>query len=367
MTSRKKKTVLSLVGARPQFVKLAPLAAALKKSFHHIIVHSGQHYDARMSDSFFSQLHIPDPNINLEIGSGNHGQQTGRMLEKFEAVLLEKKPDMVLVYGDTNTTLAGALAAAKLHIPVGHIESGLRSFNKRMPEEINRIVADATADLLFYPTTAARENLLCEGQKNGLVNSGDLMYEILDACTELSGFRSKQYEQFGVGERDYCLVTLHRAENADHKDRLEKFVDILKSLPCPAVFLVHPRTRKNLIAFGLMKTLDDSPSVVVSEPLPYIETLSLLSTARALLTDSGGMQKEAYFLGCPCITLRSETEWVETVKAGANTLADLSKKKILTALKSKASRRRKLNYRIRGIKPSDVIAGAIESFLTKHE
>lgn len=367
MTNRKRKIVLSLVGARPQFVKLAPLAAALKKKFRHIIVHSGQHYDARMSDSFFSQLKIPAPDINLNIGSGSHGRQTGRMMEKFESVLLKKKPDMILVYGDTNTTLAGSLAAAKLHIPVGHIEAGLRSFNKDMPEEINRIVADATADLLFYPTSAARANLRQESLNKGLVKSGDLMYEILDACTTLPAFRKKQFEQFGFGERDYCLVTLHRAENADSKERLTKFADILNSLPYRAIFLVHPRTRKNLKRFGLMKSLQKSSSIIISEPLPYIETLSLVSTARALLTDSGGMQKESYFLGCPCITMRRETEWVETVTAGANVLTDLSKKKVLTALKSPTKKRRKLNYRIMGVKPSDVIAGAIESFLRKNE
>lgn len=366
MANRNKKTILSVVGARPQFVKLAPLAKTLRRQFRHSIVHSGQHYDKQMSDSFFSQLHIPEPDINLNIGSGSHGRQTGQMLEKIERVLLESKPDLVLVYGDTNTTLAGTLAAAKLHIPVGHIEAGLRSFNKHMPEEINRIVADVTADLLFYPTPTARKNLQNNGVRKGLVKSGDLMYEILDACTKLPNFKAKHYKKFGLAAGEYCLVTLHRAENADDAARLKRFVEMLHALPYPALFLVHPRTRKNLHQFKLMKTLETGPSVIVSEPLPYIETLSLQSTARALLTDSGGMQKEAYFLGCPCLTLRCETEWVETVTSGANALVDLSQKKIIAALNKPVRKRRRLQYRVRGRKPSEVITGAIASFLNKN-
>ncbi len=361
--ARKKKVILSLVGARPQFVKLAPLAARLKKEFRHIIVHSGQHYSAGMSDVFFSQLKIPSPDINLSIGSGSHGKQTGKMLEKFESVLFDTKPDMVLIYGDTNTTLAGALAASKLHIPIGHIEAGLRSFKNTMPEEINRKVADTLSDILFYPTPVARKNLIAEGVTKGLVKSGDLMYEILDACTRLSLFKRNHYKQFDLKKNAYGLVTLHRAENSDDPERLKRFVTILESAPIPMLFLMHPRTKKNLKTFDLLKRLKQADHIIVKDPLSYIETLSLISNARILLTDSGGMQKEAYFLGCPCVTLRPETEWVETVQAGVNILADMKPGKVLGAFRKGSFSRKKVNYLINGRKPSDVIAGAISSFL----
>ncbi|MCK5124884.1 MAG: UDP-N-acetylglucosamine 2-epimerase (non-hydrolyzing) [candidate division Zixibacteria bacterium] len=363
---KRKYTIISLVGARPQFVKLAPLAKRLSRSFQHIIIHSGQHYDNRMSDVFFKQLKIPSPDKNLNIGSGSHGAQTGKMLELFERELVKVRPDMVLVYGDTNTTMAGALAAVKLHIPIGHIEAGLRSFNDTMPEEINRKVTDHVSSLLYYPTPAARKNLKAEGLSRGLIRSGDLMYEILDACTNLPYFKKNHQRKFGVSSGDYCLVTLHRAENADNKERLSSFVSILQSLPYQTIFLAHPRTVKNLKKFGLYSQLKKSPSVIISQPVPYLETLSLLNGAKALLTDSGGMQKEAYFLGIPCLTLRPETEWVETVASGDNTLTDMSRTKVLRVLKQISWRKRKkLNYKINGRMPSDVISKSISKFLQK--
>ena len=366
MTARK-QTILSLVGARPQFVKLAPLARRLAKKYHHLIIHSGQHYDYGMSETFFNQLHIPSPDVNLNIGSGHHGRQTGRILEQFERELLSARPDMVLVYGDTNTTLAGALAAAKLHIPVGHIESGLRSFNKAMPEEINRLMTDHVSDLLFYPTPTARANLKAEGIKKGLVNSGDLMYEILDECTMLPEFDEPHLASYNLTEREFYFVTLHRAENVDEKKRLERFVAILAALDKPALFSVHPRTKKNLSRFSLLTHIKHLDHVIMTPPLPYIETLSILSQAKAVLTDSGGIQKEAYFLGCPCLTLRNETEWLETVKTGANTLVDMSLERVKKAVKKAATSRRRLGYAVRGKKPSEIIAEAIGAFIAEKQ
>lgn len=362
--AKRKPSVVSIVGARPQFIKLAPVAAGLKKICRHYIIHSGQHYDRDMSDIFFDQLRLPVPDVDLNVGSGDHGRQTGRILERCERALMDLDPQLVLVYGDTNTTLAGSLAAAKLHIPVGHIEAGLRSFRMTMPEEINRRVTDHLASLLFYPTPTARKNLAAEGIKKGLVDSGDVMYEILDLCRPQVDRRRDIFGELGVDKKDYLLITLHRAENVDDPERLAAFVETAGQISERMVFPAHPRVRKNLRRFGLAKTVRSFSNLTVCRPRPYIDSLALISGAKAVMTDSGGIQKEAFFLGVPCLTLRPVTEWVETVAAGANVLVDISPSKIMRALKRIPDRPPKLKrYTVRGVKPSAVISGAVAAFL----
>lgn len=355
--------IVSIVGARPQFVKLAPIARELSKSFRHVIIHTGQHYDFNMSDSFFSQLKIPLPDINLGIGSGGHGRQTGRLLEKCETALVSLNPNMVLVYGDTNSTLAGALAAAKLHYPIGHIEAGLRSFRRDMPEEVNRVLTDHLSNLLFYPTPSSRKNLVAEGIKRGLIPSGDLMYEILDSCRGSRKTSKQLLRRYDLKAEQFILVTLHRAENSDSFKRLEKFKKLLQATEMPILFPAHPRTIKNLKIFKLLSEFKKIDQLHLLPPLPYLELLEVMSQAKFVMTDSGGMQKEAFFLGRPCLTLRPETEWVETVSAGRNFLIDLSVTKLRRALNQKLRQRGKLNYKIKGRKPSQIITQAILNYL----
>jgi UDP-N-acetylglucosamine 2-epimerase len=363
----KKAVVVSVVGARPQFVKLAPLARQLNKKFKHIIIHSGQHYDYDLSDAFFTQLKIPIPDQNLNIGSGNHGMQTGRILEKCEKELLKYRPGMVLVYGDTNTTLAGALAASKLGLPIGHVEAGLRSFRRTMPEEINRKMTDHISDILFCPTATARKNLKNEGIKSGLVQSGDLMYELLDSSLPLLKGKKKVFCEHGVEEGDFVLITLHRAENVDDPERLQRFLECLDQVPYRKLFLAHPRTVKNMQKFKLYGTVHDMHDLRIGKPQPYLETLALMAGARAVMTDSGGIQKEAFFLGRPCLTLRSETEWIETVKTGANFLVNLSPAKIRRAFASRLKPRSEHKYKIGGKKPSAIITAAVEGHIQKNK
>jgi UDP-GlcNAc3NAcA epimerase len=292
------------------------------------LVHTGQHYDDNMSEVFFRQLRIPAPIIDLGVGSGSHGQQTGAMLAALEQVLLERRPDRVLVYGDTNSTLAGALAAAKLHIPVAHVEAGLRSFNRAMPEEINRILTDHLSDLLLCPTPAAVANLAAEGIHDGVHQVGDVM---LDASLYYRNLIEESQEQIrlpvGLPD-DFYLLTLHRAENTDEPARLRAVVDALNSLSgFPGVFPMHPRTRKALASQGLRL----ASHILAIEPVGFLEMLALESRCRFIVTDSGGMQKEACFLSKPCITLRDQTEWVETVQTGWNTLVGADPQKIRRA------------------------------------
>lgn len=364
---KNKAVVVSIVGARPQFIKLAPLAGHLKRKCRHLIIHSGQHYNYEMSQAFFDQLHIPKPDLNLNVGSGGHGRQTGQILERCEKALISLQPRMVLVYGDTNTTVAGALAAAKLGIPVGHIEAGLRSFRRTMPEEINRIMTDHISDLLFYPTPTARKNLYREGITRGLTRSGDLMFEILDGCLPIIRRNKRVFRNHGVDEDDYILITLHRAENVDDPQRLERFVEIMEQSAGPKLFLAHPRTIKNLKQFKLLGRLKEVEGFILDRPQPYLETLTLMSGAAAVMTDSGGIQKEACFLGRPCLTMRPETEWVETVEAGANYLVDMSPTKIRRALKRPSNKRRKPIYRVNGKKPSEIIGSSIINYLRSHK
>lgn len=309
--------VVSVVGARPQFVKAAAVSAVLRRSHEEILVHTGQHYDYGMSDVFFEELGIPQPDHNLEVGSCGHGAQTGRMLERIEEVLATEKPDWVLVYGDTNSTLAGAVAAAKLHFPVAHVEAGLRSFNRAMPEELNRVLADHACDLLLCPSETAVTNLANEGIRNGVRLVGDVMYDALQSAVARARQTSGIMKKLGLEEGAFSLATVHRAENTDERARLAGILAGLGSLDEPVLLPLHPRTRKAIQAARLVP----APNIRLHEPLGYLDMSRLVEAARVVLTDSGGLQKEAYWLGTPCVTLRDETEWVETVASGWNVLA----------------------------------------------
>jgi len=322
--------ILTIVGARPQFVKAAPVSRALAaRGIAEVLVHTGQHYDRQLSDVFFEQLALRKPDHHLGIGSAPHGAQTGRMLEAIEGVLLGERPDRLLVYGDTNSTLAGALAAAKLGIPVAHVEAGLRSFNRTTPEEINRVVADHLADLLFCPTAAAVANLAAEGIARGVHRVGDVMYDSVLYNARLAELAPSPLDALELSPKRYYLATIHRASNTDDPARLDAIVKMLASLPAPVVLPLHPRTAKAIEGAGMVAL---QGSLRPIGPAPYLEMLALERHARAIITDSGGVQKEAYFFGVPCLTLRAETEWVETVEAGWNTLVDGDPARLASAL-----------------------------------
>jgi len=324
------KTV-TIVGARPQFIKAAAVSRALRKRNKEILVHTGQHYDYEMSGIFFDGLEIPPPDVNLGVGSGSHGTQTAMMLRGIEEVLLAERPSWLLIYGDTNSTLAGALAASKLHIPVAHVESGLRSFNRRMPEEINRVVADHVSDLLLCPSNTAVSNLAAEGVNRNVHLVGDVMLDVLNwARQRTDAKREEVLRRLGLKERNYLMATLHRSENTDDAERLSGILNAFNALDEPVVFPVHPRARKVITAAGFRLR----SHVRLIDPLGYFEMITAASSARLILTDSGGLQKEAYWLGVPCITLRDETEWVETVEAGWNTLTGSDSAKIVEAVRS---------------------------------
>lgn len=315
--------IMTIVGARPQFIKAAAFARALKRdegaNIKHVLVHTGQHYDDMMSDVFFRELDIGQPDHNLGVAGGSHGAMTGRMLEKIESLLLERRPDWVLIYGDTNSTLASALAASKLHIPVAHVEAGLRSFNMRMPEEVNRIVADKLSSLLFCPTQVAVHNLKQEGVVEGVHLVGDVMYDVAIQFAEVAERKSTALSRFGLAEMPYVLATCHRAENTDDPDRLAGILKALDSMtPTHAVVLpLHPRTRQKVDQLGFRCLLD---RIQIVDPLSYLDMVMLEKNAAVIVTDSGGVQKEAFFYQVPCITTRDETEWVETVETGWNVL-----------------------------------------------
>jgi len=329
--------ILTVVGARPQFIKAAAVSRAIKNDFcsslNEVMVHTGQHFDDNMSKIFFDELDIPIPQYNLEISGGSHGLMTGRMLESIEKVILNEKPDYLLVYGDTNSTLAGALAAAKLHIPVAHIEAGLRSFNMRMPEEINRILTDRISSLLFCPTEIAVENLSNEGVSVGVYNSGDVMFDVAIYYKQQAKQQSKILQTLNLSNGNYILATCHRAENTDDISRLENILKALSKIATniSVVLPMHPRTKKLIDSYGLSHLL---ASLIVTEPLAFLDMIALEQSAKMICTDSGGVQKEAFFYQVPCITMRDETEWVETVNLGWNKLTGANDEKILEAFKS---------------------------------
>jgi len=325
--------ILTVVGARPQFIKLAPLSKFLRENgVNEIIIHTGQHYDENMNDLFFKELEIPEPDYNLGIGSGNHGEQTGRMLIEIEKIMLKENPDLVIVYGDTNSTLAGALAASKLHIKLAHVEAGLRSFNKRMPEEINRVLTDHVSDILFCPTQTGVENLKNEGIVNGVYLVGDVMFDALLHFSKVSDMKSNILERLNIKPKEYYLATIHRAENTDNYERLKNILTAFSKMDEMVVFPIHPRTRKMINYYGLDDLLEND-NVKVIDPVGYLDMLKLEKNAKAILTDSGGVQKEAFWLKVPCITLRDETEWIETVNLGWNRLVGSNVEKILEAVR----------------------------------
>ena len=323
--------IVSIVGARPQFIKCAPVSREIRKEHEELLVHTGQHYDHGMSAVFFEELAIPEPDYNLGIGSGTHGRQTGAMLGAIEGVLGEEEPDFVLVYGDTNSTLAGALAAAKLHVPVAHVEAGLRSFDRRMPEEVNRVLTDHASDILFCPTETAVENLAAEGIREGVYLVGDVMVDAMNYNRAIAEERSRILDDVGVRPGEYLVVTVHRPSNTDDRENMAGILSALGEAGMPVVFPVHPRTRKYLEGYGLFSRMPEN--VRVTEPLGYLDMLHLMAHAGKILTDSGGIQKEAYVLGVPCITLRENTEWVETVEAGWNVLVGARRGEIVDAIK----------------------------------
>ncbi len=320
--------VLCVVGARPQFIKHAAVSRVLRRAHEEFLVHTGQHHDPGMSRLFFEELEIPEPDRNLGVQGGPHGQMTGRMMEALEGVVVEQRPDAIVVYGDTNSTLAGALVGAKLSIPVAHVEAGLRSFNRRMPEEINRVVTDHVSTLLLCPTQHAVELLLREGVTEGVHRVGDVMYD--SVLANLARAKTQVALDPARTARPFALATLHRAENTDDPARLTAILDALSRLGRPVLLPLHPRTRKILAASPeLAKHAGEA--VELRDPVGYLELLLTMSKAGLVLTDSGGLQKEAFFLGVPCVTMRDETEWIETIEAGANRLAGASTARILAA------------------------------------
>jgi UDP-GlcNAc3NAcA epimerase len=323
--------ILSIVGARPQFVKAAVICRAIanRGTVEHILVHTGQHYDARLSDIFFEELHIPEPAYNLEVGSGSHGVQTGETIKRLEPMLLTERPDWVLLYGDTNATLAGAVAAAKVpEIKIAHLEAGLRSFNRSMPEEANRVVADHLSHLLLCPTAAAMDNLRREGLANRAVLTGDVMYDCVLMTRDIAERLSRRaLEEWRRGQ--FALATVHRQENTDNPVRLRAILNALERVAntiCPVLLPLHPRTHKRLEEDGWKPS-----SIKLCQPLSYCEMLVMEARARFILTDSGGVQKEAYFARVPCVTMRDETEWVETLENGCNVLAGADEDRIVKA------------------------------------
>ncbi|AGB04698.1 UDP-N-acetylglucosamine 2-epimerase [Aciduliprofundum sp. MAR08-339] len=325
--------IATVVGARPQFIKMAPVSEEIRKHFDEIVIHTGQHYDYEMNEIFFKELNIPQPDYNLGVGSGTHGYQTGEMLKKIEKVLIDEKPDMVLVYGDTNSTLAGALAAVKLHIPVAHVEAGLRSFDRRMPEEINRVLTDHISKILFAPTETAVRNLEKEGIKEGVYLVGDVMVDALYRNLPIAEKKSSIMEKLNLQPKEYILMTLHRPENTDSKEKLRSIISAIMEYEGRIVFPAHLRTIKALKKYGLIEIVEKSENVKLIEPVGYLDMLVLEKNANKILTDSGGVQKEAYMLKIPCITMRESTEWVETLEDGWNVLVGSDKAKILSMLR----------------------------------
>jgi UDP-N-acetylglucosamine 2-epimerase (non-hydrolysing)/UDP-GlcNAc3NAcA epimerase len=315
--------VLTVIGNRPQFVKAAAVSRLLRRGAEEVLVHTGQHYDDALSRVFFEELAVPPPDRELGVGGGSNTDQTARMLAALEPLVGEVAPDVVLVYGDTNSTLAGSLVAAQARVPLAHVEAGMRSFDRTMPEELNRVVADHLATLLLCSSATASANLRDEGVAGAVEVVGDVMVDVAMAIQPRARARSQPLAAHGVQAGRYLLATVHRAGNVDDPERLGRLVDLLLGMPDPVVLPLHPRTAARLQAAGLDERLRQAPGVILTGPLGYLDFTALLCHARAVLTDSGGVQKEAYLAGVPCVTLRSTTEWVETVDLGWNVLVDL--------------------------------------------
>ena len=315
------KKILTIAGTRPQLVKIAAVSRVLRESFEEVLVNTGQHYDYNMAGVFFDELNIPKPDYDLGIGSDTHGRQTGRMMMAVEEVVEKEKPDAILVYGDTNSTLAGATVASKLHIPIIHIEAGLRSYNKEMPEEINRIMTDHVSTLLFAPTDLAVNNLAKEGITKGVHQVGDVMYDAVLYNMALAE-EKHSLKDYKLNSKEYVLGTIHRADNTDDKNRLEAILKAFAALGEKVYLPLHPRTRSKIDSYGLNGILEQAGNIEIVEPISYLEMLLLERHAKAIVTDSGGVQKEAYFAKVPCITLRDQTEWVETIETGWNQLVN---------------------------------------------
>ncbi|HEU0024395.1 MAG TPA: UDP-N-acetylglucosamine 2-epimerase (non-hydrolyzing) [Thermoleophilaceae bacterium] len=324
--------VVTIVGNRPQFVKAAAVSRRLREAHEELIVHTGQHHDDELSRVFFDELGVPPPDHQLHAASGTNTAQTARILAELEPILARARPELVIVYGDTNSTLAGALAAAQAGLPTAHVEAGMRSFDHTMPEELNRVLVDHASDLLLCSTETAVENLGRESVRGETHLVGDVMADVSLAFQELAHERSTALTERGLEPQGYLLVTAHRAGNVDPPDRLLRLVELLEAVPGPVVFPTHPRTRRRLEEEELLERLGAAPGLELAPPLGYLDFLELARNARAVLTDSGGVQKEAYLLGVPCVTLRDTTEWVETVDAGWNVLVDLDVTAALDAL-----------------------------------
>jgi UDP-GlcNAc3NAcA epimerase len=315
--------VLTVIGNRPQFVKAAAVSRLLRRGAEEVLVHTGQHYDDSLSRVFFEELDVPRPDHELGVGGGTNTDQTARMLAALEPLMGEVGPDLVLVYGDTNSTLAGALVAAQAQVPLAHVEAGMRSFDRTMPEEVNRLVSDQLASLLLCSSETAAANLRREGVAGEIVMVGDVMVDVALTLQPRARERREPLVERGLEPDRYLLATVHRAGNVDDPERLRRLVELLRALPGPVVLPLHPRTATRLASWGLDERLREAPGVILADPLGYLDFTALLCHARAVLTDSGGVQKEAYLAGVPCLTLRDRTEWVETVNVGWNVLVDL--------------------------------------------
>ena len=331
--------IVSIIGARPQFIKASSVSKAIRQTKHQeFIIHTGQHYDYEMSRVFFNEMELQEPDVNLEVGSGSHGKQTGEMLIQIEKVLMAEKPGFVLVYGDTNSTLAGALAAVKLHISVAHVEAGLRSFNRKMPEEHNRVLTDHMSEFLFCPTRTAVNNLENEGITRGVHLVGDVMYDAILHYIKLAEKKSDVLERLKLDPKCYALATVHRAENTDDPARLRNIIETLELInkETSVIFPVHPRTKKYL---RNLKIKYQDLKIKIIDPLPYLDMLILEKNSNLILTDSGGLQKEAYWFNIPCVTLRDETEWVELVELGVNTISGSDRENIYQAYRTMAGKK----------------------------
>ncbi len=323
-------SILTVVGARPQFVKAAAVSRVLRPEREEILVHTGQHYDELLSDVFFDELPVPEPDYNLGVGSDSHGKQTAAMIEGIEPLVIEHKPDVILLYGDTNSTLAGAIVGSKCDVTVAHVEAGLRSFNREMPEETNRVVTDHISDVCLAPTERAVSNLAAEGITDGVHNSGDVMYDMVQWANEHAKNHSQILETLNLEQESYVLTTVHRAENTDDPNRLRGIVDGLLTASQPVVFPAHPRVTDRLRRHGLWEKANEAFQFI--EPVGYLDFIHLLEGADQVATDSGGVQKEAFFVDTPCVTLRDETEWVETIDCGWNQLVGADRDAIARAL-----------------------------------